>query len=47
MVTKAPGKKKIIRVGFIVDCPDLQKEKSKDKSKKSTFKSNKIKKQIK
>jgi len=29
---------------FIVDCPDLQKEKSKDKS---TFKSNKIKKQIK
>jgi len=31
---------------FIVDCPDLQKEKSKDKSKKSTFKSNKIKKQI-
>jgi len=32
---------------FIVDCPDLHKEKSKDKSKKSTFKSNKIKKQIK
>ena len=32
---------------FIVDCLDLQKEKSKDKSKKSTFKSNKIKKQIK
>jgi len=32
---------------FIADCPDLQKEKSKDKSKKSTFKSNKIKKQIK
>jgi len=32
---------------FIVDCPDLQKEKSKDKLKKSTFKSNKIKKQIK
>jgi len=32
---------------FIVDCPYLQKEKSKDKSKKSTFKSNKIKKQIK
>jgi len=32
---------------FIVDCPDLQKEKSKDKSKKLTFKSNKIKKQIK
>ena len=29
---------------FIADCPDLQKEKSKDKSKKSTFKSNKIKK---
>jgi len=32
---------------FISDCPVLQKEKSKDKSKKSTFKSNKIKKQIK
>jgi len=32
---------------FIADCLDLQKEKSKDKSKKSTFKSNKIKKQIK
>jgi len=32
---------------FIVDCPDLLKKKSKDKSKKSTFKSNKIKKQIK
>ena len=32
---------------FIADCPDLQKEKSKDKSKKLTFKSNKIKKQIK
>jgi len=32
---------------FIADCPDLQKEKSKDKSKKSTFKSNKFKKQIK
>ena len=32
---------------FIANCPDLQKEKSKDKSKKSTFKSNKIKKQIK
>jgi len=31
----------------IVDYPDLQKEKSKDKSKKSTFKSNKIKKLIK
>ena len=29
---------------FIADCLDLQKEKSKDKSKKSTFKSNKIKK---
>jgi len=28
---------------FIADCPDLQKEKSKDKSKKSTFKSNKFK----
>jgi len=34
-------------VHFIADCPDLQKEKSKDKSKKSTFKLNKIKKQIK
>jgi len=32
---------------FIADCPDLQKEKSKDKSKKLTFKSNKFKKQIK
>ncbi len=32
---------------FIVDCPDLQKQKSKDKFKKSTFKSNKINKQIK
>jgi len=32
---------------FIVDCPDLQKEKSKEKSKKSTFQSNKFKKQIK
>jgi len=32
---------------FIADCLDLQKEKSKDKSKKSTFKLNKIKKQIK
>jgi len=32
---------------FITDCPDLQKEKSKDKSKKSTFKSNKFKKEIK
>ena len=29
---------------FIADCPDLQKEKLKDKSKKSTFKSNKFKK---
>jgi len=28
---------------FVVDCPDLQKEKSKDKSKKSTFKSKKFK----
>jgi len=27
---------------FIANCPDLQKEKSKDKSKKSTFKSNKM-----
>jgi len=32
---------------FIDDCPDLQKEKSKKKSKKPTFKSNKFKKQIK
>jgi len=32
---------------FIVDFPNLQKEKSKDKPKKSTLKSNKIKKQIK
>jgi len=32
---------------FFVDCPDLQKEKSKDKSNKSTFKSNKYKKHIK
>jgi len=32
---------------FIADCPDLQKEKSKEKSKKPVFKSNKFKKQIK
>jgi len=32
---------------FIVDCPDLQKEKSKDKSKKSSFNSRKFRKQIK
>jgi len=32
---------------FIDDCPDLQKEKSKEKSKKPTFKSNKFKKKIK
>jgi len=32
---------------FIFDCPDLQKEKSMEKSKKSTFKANKFKKQIK
>jgi len=32
---------------LIVDCLDLQKEKSKEKSKKSTFKPNKFKKQIK
>ena len=32
---------------FIVDCPDLQKEKSKEKSKKPTFESSKFKKQIK
>ena len=32
---------------FIVDCPDLQKEKSKEKSKKSTFKPSKFRKQIK
>lgn len=28
---------------FIVDCPNLEKEKSKEKSKKPTFKSNKFK----
>ena len=32
---------------FIVKCPDLQKDKSKDKSKKPIFKFNKFKKQIK
>jgi len=32
---------------LIADCPDLQKEKSKEKSKKPVFKSNKFKKQIK
>jgi len=32
---------------FIADCPALQKEKSKEKSKKPTFKSSKFKKQIK
>jgi len=32
---------------FIAECPDLQKEKSKEKSKKPVFKSNKFKKQIK
>jgi len=32
---------------FIDDCPDLQKDKSKEKSKKPTFKSSKFKKQIK
>jgi len=32
---------------FIVECPDLQKDKTKDKSKKPIFKSNKFKKQIK
>ena len=32
---------------FIVDCPDHQKEKSKEKSKKPTFKSSKFRKQIK
>jgi len=32
---------------FIADCPDLQKEKSKEKSKKPTFKSNKCRRQIK
>jgi len=35
--------KKIVH--FIADCPDLQKEKSKEKSKKPVFKSNKFKKQ--
>jgi len=32
---------------FIVECLDLQKEKSKDKSKKSSFNSRKFRKQIK
>jgi len=32
---------------FIAECPDLQKEKSKDKSKKSSFNSRKFRKQIK
>ena len=32
---------------FIADCPDLQKEKSKDKSKKSSVNLRKFKKQIK
>jgi len=32
---------------FIVDCLDLQKDKSKEKFKKPTFKSNKFRKQIK
>ena len=32
---------------FIAECPDLQREKSKDKSKRSTFKPSKFKKQIK
>ena len=32
---------------FIAECPDLQKDKTKDKSKKPIFKSNKFKKQIK
>ena len=32
---------------FIVDCPDLQKEKSKEKSNKPTFKSNKFRRHIK
>ena len=32
---------------FIAECPDLQKDKTKDNSKKSIFKSNKFKKQIK
>jgi len=32
---------------FIVDCPDLQKKKSKEKSKKPTFKLSKFQKQIK
>jgi len=32
---------------FIAKCPDLQKEKSKDKSKKSSFNSRKFRKQIK
>ena len=32
---------------FIAQCPDLQKEKSKDKSKRSSFNSRKFRKQIK
>jgi hypothetical protein len=32
---------------FIADCPDLQKEKSKDKSKKSSFNTRKFRKHIK
>ena len=32
---------------LIADCPNLQKEKSKDKSKKSSFNSRKFRKQIK
>ena len=32
--------------GHFIDCPDLQKDKLKDKSKKSTFKLNKIKKSL-
>jgi len=32
---------------FIVECPDLQKEKSKDKSKKASFNTRKFRKQIK
>jgi len=32
---------------FIIDCPDLQKEKSKEKSKKPTLKSRKFRKHIK
>jgi len=44
----AEKNKKFTKTGhFIAECPDLQKEKSKEKSKKPVFKSNKVKKQSK